>query len=89
LNRRSFIKKYSAQSAQNPQRLLQVPEIFSYVSLRANRSNPLHNKIKHFEIAASLMLLAMTARIEFVGKLVEQEFLIPCMGTMVRTPTGI
>jgi hypothetical protein len=32
-------------------------------------SNLIHNKIKHFEIAASLTLLAMTARIEFFRKL--------------------
>ena len=36
---------------------------------RAKRSNLIHNKIKHFEIAASLTLLAMTARIEFFRKL--------------------
>jgi len=39
------------------------------VSLRAKRSNRIHNKINHFEIAASLTLLAMTARIEFFRKL--------------------
>ncbi len=35
------------------------------MSLRAERSNPVHNKIKQFGIAASLRLLAMTAGIEF------------------------
>jgi len=35
------------------------------VSLRAKRSNLIHNKIEHFEIAPSLTLLAMTARIDF------------------------
>jgi len=43
------------------------------VSLRAERSNPVPNKIKPFEIAASLTLLAMTARIEFFRKLLKQE----------------
>jgi len=33
------------------------------------RSNPIHNRIKHFEIAASLTLLAMTTRIEFFHRL--------------------
>ena len=41
------------------------------MSLRAKRSNPIPNKINHFEIAASLTLLAMTARIEFFRKLLE------------------
>jgi hypothetical protein len=41
------------------------------VSLRAERSNPIHNKIKHFEIATSLTLLAMTAKIEFFRKRLE------------------
>jgi hypothetical protein len=41
------------------------------VSLRAERSNPIHDKIKSFEIAASLTLLAMTAGIEFFRKLLE------------------
>jgi len=41
------------------------------VSLRAKRSNLVHNKINHFEIAASLTLLAMTARTEFFRKLLE------------------
>jgi hypothetical protein len=34
-------------------------------SLRAKRSNLIHKKIKYFEIAASLTLLAMTGRTEF------------------------
>ena len=45
------------------------------MSLRAERSNPIHNKIKHFEIAASLTLLAMTFRIEFFRKLLRSTSL--------------
>jgi hypothetical protein len=50
---------------------LQFAVKLSYVSLRAERSNSIHNKINHFEIATSLTLLAMTARIEFFRKLLE------------------
>jgi hypothetical protein len=46
------------------------------VSLRAKRSNLIHNKIKHFEIAASLTLLAMTARIEFFHILLNGQKMI-------------
>jgi hypothetical protein len=46
------------------------------VSLRAERSNLIHNKIKHFKIAASLILVAMTLRIEFFRKLLEDSLSI-------------
>jgi hypothetical protein len=39
------------------------------VLLRVERGNPIHNRIKHLEIAASLTLLAMNAGIEFFPKL--------------------
>jgi hypothetical protein len=55
------------------------------VSLRAKRSNLVHNKINHFEIAASFTLLAMTARIEFFRKLLDclfpGAFIPPSMAT--------
>jgi len=51
---------------QNPDDLA---EELTEVPLRAERSNPIHNRINHFEIAASLTLLAMNAGIGFFPKL--------------------
>ena len=43
-------------------------------SLRAKRSNPIIKKIKYFEIATSLGLLAMTGSIEFFRNLLGPLF---------------
>jgi len=52
-------------------------EKLAELSLRAARSNPMHNKTKHSEIAASLALFAMAARIDSAQttKSLESHFL--------------
>jgi hypothetical protein len=46
-------------------RIYPVAEKLFWASLRAKRSNPIHNQVNYFLIAASLTLLAMTARLSF------------------------
>jgi len=53
-------------------------------SLRAKRSNPIHKKIKYFEIATSLRLLAMTGRIEFFRNLL--RYSLPYFAVEVDVP---